>query len=205
MLNNLIIDNFFEDPDEIRKIALSRNYRYGNDNRGRPGWRGERTLPIRSLDTICPCCNQEINSDFYSEQKLLLEYSKKILDACRNHFKFNQCNDEDFAITSYFHITTEETIKSLPFFSQDKFHQDNLGPVAGIVYLTPNAPPNSGTSILDAEKNQFVDVENIYNRLVAYNSYRIHGLSDTFGTTRETGRLTFTFFIHNSMDFLYYD
>ena len=78
MLNNLVIDNFFEDPDEIRKIALSRNYRYGNDNRGRTGWRGERTLPIRSLDNICPCCNQEINSDFYSEQKLLITYSKKM-------------------------------------------------------------------------------------------------------------------------------
>jgi hypothetical protein len=204
MLNNLIVDNFFEDPDEIRKIALSRNYRYGNDNRGRTGWRGERTLPIRSLDTICPCCNQEINSDFYSEQKLLIEYSKKIFDACKNHFKFIEFSDEELTITSYFHISTEETLKSLPFFSQDKFHQDDC-PVAGLVYLTPNAPPNAGTSILYAEKNEFVNIENEYNRLVAYESHRIHGLSDAFGTTRETGRLTFTFFIHSSKDPLYYD
>lgn len=201
MLNNLIIDNFFEDPDEIRKIALSRHYRYGNDNRGRSGWRGERTFPIRSLDSICPCCNQEINQEFYSEQKLLVDYSKKILNICKEHFDFN---DEGLTVTSYFHISTEETLKSLPFFAQDKFHQD-FSPIAGLVYLTPDAPPSAGTSILNAEKNEFVHLENKYNRLVAYESHRIHALSDAFGTTRETGRLTFTFFIHDVNDPLYYD
>lgn len=201
MLNNLVVDNFFDNPDEIRKIALSRNYRYGNDNRGRRGWRGERSLPIRSLDKICPCCNQEINSDFYSEQELLVGCSKKIFDACEKHFKFDKSSGEDLAITSYFHISTEDTLKSLPFFAQDKFHQDDAF-IAGLVYLTPNAPPSAGTSILYAENNEFVNIENKYNRLLAYESYRIHGLSDAFGTTRETGRLTFTFFIHSSMDFL---
>lgn len=202
MLNNLVIDNFFDDPDKIRKIALSRNYRYGNDNRGRDGWRGERTLPIRSLDKICPCCNQEINSNFYSEQKLLIDYSKKIFNICEKHFQFN--NSKNLTITSYFHICTEETLKSLTFFSQDKFHKDS-SIVGGVVYLTPNAPPSAGTSILHAEKTEFVDIENKYNRLIAYESQRIHGLSDAFGTTKETGRLTFTFFIHSAMDLFSYD
>jgi len=204
MLNNLVIDNFFDNPDEIRKIALSRNYRYGNNNDGRSGWKGERTLPIRTLDNICPCCNQEIISDFYSEQKLLLEYSKKIFDICKEHFKFDQFNDEEFMITSYFHICTEETLKSLTFFPQDKFHKDS-STVGGVVYLTPNAPSSAGTSILHAEKTEFVNIENKYNRLIAYESQRIHGLSDAFGTTKETGRLTFTFFIHSAMDLFSYD
>lgn len=206
MLNNLIIDNFFEDPDEIRKIALSRNYRYGNDNRGRDGWRGERTLPIRDLHTICPCCNQEINSNFYSEQELLIKYSKKILDLCKDHFKLERfVNNEELIITAYFHVSTEETLSSLPFFAQDKFHQDVFSPVAGVVYLTPDAPLNAGTSILHAEKGEFVNVENKYNRLLAYDGHRIHGFSDVFGTTRETGRMTFTFFIHSSKDNLFYN
>lgn len=203
MMNNLIIDNFFDDPDEIRKIALSRHYRYGNDNRGRSGWRGERSFPIRTLDSICPCCNQEINSDFYSEQKLLIGYSKKIFDICKEHFNIDNF-DEDYTITAYFHVSTEETLRSMPFFAQNKFHEDSC-PIAGVVYLTPNAPPSAGTSILHAEKNQFVNVENKYNRLVAYQSNRIHALSDSFGTTRETGRLAYTFFIHSSLDPLHYD
>jgi len=206
MLNNLVVDNFFDDPDEIRRIALSRNYRYGNDNRGRTGWRGERTLPIRDLNTKCPCCNKEIDSKFYSEEELLIKYSNKILDLCKEHFRLEEFGDnEELKVTAYFHVSTEETLGSLPFFAQDKFHQDSLSPVAGVVYLTPDAPPSAGTSILYAEKNQFVNIENKYNRLLAYESNRIHGLSEVFGTTRETGRMTFTFFIHSVMDDLYYD
>jgi len=68
--------------------------------------------------------------------------------------------------------------------------------------LTPDAPLNAGTSILYAEENKFVNLENKYNRLVAYESHRIHALSDTFGTTKETGRLTFTFFLHHVDDLL---
>lgn len=202
MMNNIIIDNFFDNPDEIRKIALSRYYRYGNDNRGRMGWRGERSFPIRTLSSICPCCNQKIGSDFYLEQEFLLEISKKIFNICQNHYNFNE---EEFTITSYFHITTEETRNSMPFFSQDKFHQDGSCIVAGVVYLTPDAPLNAGTTILHAEENLFVNLENKYNRLVAYEAHRIHALSETFGTTRETGRLTFTFFVHDIHDPLYYD
>lgn len=203
MLNTLIIDNFFEDPDEIRRIALSRYYRYGNDNRGRSGWRGERSFPIRSLDSVCPCCQQEIKSDFYSEQKLLLKYSQKIFDLCKKHYGIDNF-DEDYTITAYFHVSTEKTLTSMPFFNQNKFHEDSC-PLAGVVYLTPDAPPSAGTSILYAEENKIVNIENKYNRLVAYESNRIHALSDAFGTTRETGRLAYTFFIHSSLDPLHYD
>jgi len=203
MLENLVVDNFFDNPDEIRKIALSRYYRYGNDNRGRSGWRGERSFPIRSLDKVCPCCQQEVDADFYSEQKLLIEYSKKIFDMCKKHFDIGEFNEE-YTVTAYFHIATEKTLDSMPFFDQSKFHQDT-GPIAGVVYLTPDAPPNAGTSILYAEENRIVNVENKYNRLVAYNGHRIHALSDAFGTTRETGRLAYTFFIHSALDPLHYD
>jgi len=196
MLNNLIIDNFFDDPDKIREIALSRYFRYGGINNG--GWKGERTYPIRDLGTTCPCCQQEINSGFQSEQNFLIKKSQKIFDACKKHYSID---DENIIITSYFHITTEETKNSMPYFSQEKFHQDTCF-VAGVVYLTPDAPLNAGTSILYAEENKFVNLENKYNRLVAYESHRIHALSDTFGTTKETGRLTFTFFLHHVDDLL---
>jgi len=69
--------------------------------------------------------------------------------------------------------------------------------VAGVVYLTPDAPSTAGTSILDANKNQFVNVENKYNRLIAYEASVIHGISELFGNSDDTGRLTFTFFIHD--------
>ena len=189
MLNNLIVDDFFDNPDEIRGIGLSRYFRYGGVNNG--GWKGERSFSIRDLGNTCPCCQQEINPGFRSEQNFLIEKSQKIFDVCKEHYNIE---DENIIITSYFHITTEETKNSMPYFSQEKFHQDTCL-VAGVVYLTPDAPPSAGTSILYAEENK-------YNRLVAYESHRIHALSDTFGTTKETGRLTFTFFLHHRDDLL---
>lgn len=195
-MNNLIIDNFFDNPDEIREIALSRYFRYGGTNNN--GWKGKRTFPIQNLGNTCPCCQQEINSDFQSEQNFLIEKSQKIFNACKEHYNIE---DENIIITSYFHITTEETKNSTSYFSQEKFHQDS-SLLAGVVYLTPDAPLDAGTSILCAEENKFINLENKYNRLVAYESHRIHALSDTFGTTKETGRLTFTFFLHHVDDFM---
>jgi len=206
MLNTLVIDDYFEEPDQIREIALShKTYRSSDKNDGiKGGWKGRRTLPIRNSDEVCPCCNQPINS-YSKEDRLILEYSKKIFNACDKHFNFVKESSDEMTITTYFHITTEKTRKSLPNFNQDKFHVDPHGPVAGVVYLTPDAPLNSGTSILCAEENQFVSIENKYNRLVAYESSRIHALSDVFGTSSKTGRLTLTFFIHSVGHTLYFD
>lgn len=205
MLNSLVIDDYFEDPDKIRNIALSHKTYRSSDNKNKGGWKGHRTLPIRdSPDNVCPCCNQTINS-YSEEDRLIIDYSKKIFNICDKHFKITESSSDVMTITTYFHVTTEETINSLPFFDQDKFHVDPHGPIAGVIYLTPDAPIDSGTSVLYSEDNKFVNIENKYNRLVAYESHRIHALSKTFGSSKETGRLTLTFFIHSVGHTPYFD
>ncbi len=191
-MNLLIEDNYFEEPDLLRKIALSiDNYRIDNELRFPPnGWRGQRSH-----------CLSELNNDLLNRCesnifKLCYEYFD--LGNFKYKYTFSEYEnpESDFMITSYFHITTEETRSAYVDFWQDRFHKDSDTAVAGIVYLNHNPPPNSGTTILDGQNNQFVNIENKYNRLVAYEGYRIHSLSDVFGTCNETGRLTFTFFIH---------
>ena len=207
MLNTLVIDNYFENPDEIRELALSyENYRVNNYNDGATnGWRGQRTLPIRKIrNQQCPCCNQDIKS-YSKSDEIVIQHAQKIFDVCDNHFNILGNSSDEMVISSFFHITTEETRYSYPDFWQDRFHADVLGPIAGVVYLTPNPPPKSGTSILDGENNQFVNLENKYNRLIAYDGSRIHGLSNVFGDSKETGRLTLTFFIHNIDDTHYFN
>lgn len=192
----LVKDNYFIDPDSVRNLALSiNNYRVDNEIGGPPtGWRGQRTLPLRNLD------NKDLN-----------EYAKNILQSCyeffdlKNYFyPYSGFNGgplqkvKDLTITTYFHITIEETRKAFPDFSQDRFHKDFNTAVAGVIYLNPDAPLKAGTSIFDGQNNQMINVENKYNRLVAYEGSKIHALSDVFGDTVETGRLTFSFFIHES-------
>ena len=197
----LIEDNYFENPDYIRELALfDSSYRINNSINGpQGGWKGKRTRPFRLNNTVCSCCNQLIqyNSDI---DKFISKQSEKILNLCIDYFNLSEIfQKESLSITSYFHITTEETEHSMPDFSQEKFHVDYNCPIAGVVYLNPDAPLSAGTSILDAEKNQFINVENKYNRLLAYDGSVIHGLSQLFGNSDDTGRLTFTFFIHQTI------
>lgn len=189
----LIKDNYFENPDYMRELGLSNStYRINNDLHGPGGWKGKRTKPFRLENSTCICCDQLVVHES-SVKKFISKQSKEILDLCTNYYNL----DDDLLITSYFHITTRETENSLMNFSRDKFHLDNDSIVAGVVYLTPDAPSTAGTSILDANKNQFVNVENKYNRLIAYEASVIHGISELFGNSDDTGRLTFTFFIHD--------
>ncbi len=76
---------------------------------------------------------------------------------CKKHFDVGEFNEE-YTVTAYFHVSTEDTLKSMPFFPPNKFHQDSSF-LAGVVYLTPDAPPDSGTSILHGEENEIVKID----------------------------------------------
>lgn len=89
---------------------------------------------------------------------------------------------------------------------------------AGIIFLTPNAPPQAGTSFyrskhtknmkcngddhivfnngyLDPTEFEVVDVVgNVYNRLVLFDAKMFHAASTYFGNTKENGRLFQLFF-----------
>ena len=90
---------------------------------------------------------------------------------------------------------------------------------AGVLFLTPDAPPQSGTTFYRSKytkkmtinnddhgivfKNGFYDstefdivdvVGNVYNRLVLFNARMIHSASTYFGNNMENGRLFQLFF-----------
>ena len=81
-----------------------------------------------------------------------------------------------------------------------KYHTDT-SMMAGLIYLSPNPPEGTGTSILDAESNKIINIENVYNRLISYPSYMVHGPTDLFGDgTKENSRMTFTFFLFEAQE-----
>jgi hypothetical protein len=188
----LIKDDYLKNPNYFREIALSlNNYRIDNDLSFPPGgWRGQRSRPLRELKNIIfDECDKEVLSSCY-----------KFFDL--ENFRYRgvppeyQKPESKFIITSYFHITTNKTRTAYYDFWQDKFHKDTNTALAGVIYLNPDPPSNSGTSVFDAENNQFSNIENVYNRFICYEGSIVHGLSDVFGDSVKTGRLTYTFFIH---------
>ena len=162
----LIKDNFFDNPNKIRELALSMEYVCSEDLIVDPGWRGHRT------------------DDWDNE------ISDNILNIVSDYY-----NISGQRILTYYHISHQGTRKTLEDFDNRKYHIDPDRSYAGVVYLTPNPPPKTGTSILDGSKNEIINVENVYNRLISYPSNHIHAPSDVFGDDKETGRLTLTYFI----------
>ena len=168
----LIQDNFFDNAEDLRDLALSTRFFSAEEKNYDVGWRGYRTNELRDLD------------------KNVLEVScQKIRDEIIKFFnlKINQ-DDGNF----YFHIALSHTKNSLEDFDTSKFHTDDSR-FAGIVYLSPNPPMKTGTTIIIDNQNK--DIENKFNRLVAYPSTYVHAPTDLFGDTMESGRLTLSFFI----------
>tara|TARA_B100001996_G_C18343391_1_gene471030 strand:+ start:112 stop:636 length:525 start_codon:yes stop_codon:yes gene_type:complete len=164
-------ENFFSNVDQIRKISLTSKYYRHDEMKRRVNWRGCRT-------------------------KELSNFKNEILDQSKNQI-INQIAEifelKNISILSFFHMTFGHTKNTLNNFDENKWHRDKDCNYAGIVYLTPNPPKSSGTSIiLDGEQ---IDVQNYYNRIVAYPSHLNHAPTDLFGDTIQNGRITLTFFI----------
>jgi len=98
------------------------------------------------------------------------------------------------------------------------YHNDTQQ-YAGVLYLTPNAPPEAGTHLyrskhtksmngftgdymktyptghLDPSQFELVDVVgNVYNRLILFDAHMIHAAASYFGDSKENGRLFQLFF-----------
>lgn len=177
----LIQDNFFDSVDEIRKIALSFHYNCSEDpDFSHVGWRGYRTNLLSSDD------NKSSNK--------LEQCGKKILVSVCKYYNLNFL---EYNIFTYFHLSYTRTKETAHDYENFKYHKDPLD-YAGLVYLTPNPPSGTGTSIVDGNENKIINVENIYNRIVAYPGNMTHAPTNVFGDTKENGRMTLTFFIEKN-------
>ena len=88
----------------------------------------------------------------------------------------------------FFHYTINEDMSGT-------IHTDGIFDYAGVLYLTPNPPPNSGTAFYNDDNEEIDYVENVYNRLTIYPSNIRHSIKESFGDNLTNGRLVFTVFL----------
>lgn len=160
----IVIDNYFKYPDIIRNYAIN-EVEY-NLPKSSDGWRGYRSNQLSFDDDL--------------EREIIL----KIHDTIEE-----KTNKKILESEIYFHCSPYKVMIEEEDFHTMKWH-DDLSDYAGIIYLTPNPPENSGTCIKDAEC-----IENIYNRFVAYPGKMVHGPDHLFGHDVHTTRMTVTLFI----------
>jgi hypothetical protein len=174
-----IVDNFYDNPDEIRNFAL--NQEYIEDLRWYKGLRSKVMFrPPGLKERFEEIINEKINV-----------FEDHYYNGC-----FQLCKSNDLQV---YHCDVQKW--------------------AAMIYLTPNAPLESGTRLhrskingcrhgsepnidnsfsgdfYDSTKFDIVDgAGNIYNRLVIMDAQCIHSAGPYFGSTIETCRLTHLFF-----------
>ena len=196
-----IIENFYKNPDAIRKFALAQKFTYcknvPNIEHVYPGGRTQDLSLIDKtlFDKICT--------------KLVSVFHNAEHDVMR------------WLITTSFQSVGEE-------FSQGVIHTDHNTVFAGVLYLTPDAPLNGGTSLFRKNKtfdeakyqqaldendvrfkageiamdtsyhrmfDEVVRVNNVYNTLIIYEGRHFHAANDFFGKTLKDSRLAQVFFV----------
>lgn len=178
----LVVDNFYENPDEVRALALQQNF--DPDLRYHKGKRTSTKFIAQGTKQIF-------------EQLL----GRKIIRW--TEFEYNGI---------FQHCTSEDPLV---------YHSD-VQSYAAAVYLTPNAPPQCGTTFYRSKKypdirkvgvndptyndvyeNYYYDktkfevvdvVGNVYNRLAMWDARLIHSASEYFGKDKFDSRLFHLFF-----------
>jgi hypothetical protein len=197
-----VIENFYENPDAIRKFALAQKFVFCHNRKNfEYVYPGGRTKDIVDIN---PVLHEKI--------------CKKLVSVFHN-------SEHDYmrwAISTSFQSVTEE-------YKQGVIHTDQNTIFAGVLYLTPDAPLNSGTSLFRKNKNfneqeyerafienhnrfkegkiamttdyhnmfdEIVRVNNVYNTLIIYEGSHFHAANQFFGKTLKDSRLAQVFFIN---------
>ena len=121
-----IIENFYENPDAMREFALAQQYVSLKDKKNATYvYPGTRTNDLVDLD------------------KALHEKVIKKLVSVFHNAEYDYMR---WAISSSFQSVTEE-------YAQGVIHTDQNTVFAGVLYLTPDAPLNGGTSLFKPNKS----------------------------------------------------
>jgi len=189
-IDSLIIDNFLDDPDFVRNIALNSEFGITGNFPGSRTFQCDEKYNqevIYKLETI-------LNAKIVEWNRHKEEGSENVIDVDTSCFQL--CLEND---TTWIHRDPNEW--------------------TGILYLTPDAPVDSGTGIYMHKKtgifrhyqNRQVDdvdinswqlitfVGNLYNRMFIFRGDLYHrSVVPGFGTNKYTGRLTQTFFFNTT-------
>ena len=204
-----VVDNFLEDPDKIRNLAL--NMEYINSNGRYPG---KRTRPLHQI-------NKELH-DYLSNKFFSVFY--------------DFLHPVNWNIELLFQLIDSFDVSESSDFNKGWIHVDVDKVIGGVVYLTPDANLESGTSIylpkpslseeqlnqiytdpqeirfelyrdgikpkeynehLNKFNNNFIEtvnVKNVYNRLLAFDANSWHAAQNFHGTAP---RLTLNIFVNS--------
>jgi Family of unknown function (DUF6445) len=197
-----IIENFYENPEAIRKFALKQEYTFCHNRLNLEYvYPGGRTKDLFDLD-----------------KELHEKICKKLVSVFHNA----EYDYMGWTISTSFQSVAEE-------YNQGVIHTDQNTIFAAVLYLSPNAPLNGGTSLFRKNKtfneakyqraladndfrfrdgkiamdtsyhsmfDEIVRVNNVYNTLIIYEGRHFHAANQFFGKNLKDSRLAQVFFVN---------
>jgi hypothetical protein len=196
-----IIENFYENPDAIRKFALAQKYTFCHE--------------IPNVEYVFPGSRTEDLSNL--DKTLYEKVCTKLVSVFHN-------TEHDYMRWNI--ITSFQSVAEV--YKQGVIHTDHNTIFAGVLYLTPNAPLDAGTSLFKKNKtfndkkyqqaleendekfkagkiimdtsyhsmfDEIVRVNNVYNTLIIYEGRHFHAANQFFGNTLKDARLAQVFFV----------
>lgn len=121
-----IIENFYEKPDEIRAFALKQKFTYCHE--------------LKNINYVYPGCRTK--ELFELDKSMYEKVCKKLVSIFHN----TQQDHMRWAISTSFQVVEEN-------FGRGVLHQDDNTIFAGVLYLTPDAPLEAGTSLFKPNKS----------------------------------------------------
>ena len=221
----VMLDNFFDNPDEIRELGLRMMPEAGKGDGRWPGFRSQELWKI--------------------DEELTLKICEKVLSC---YFNLNvekvYWHSVDIRFQSISSINkNKNSIKNQGWIHKD-VQKDGVNPyqpeeppgpdLAGVIYLTPDIEKDTGTSLYNMKKDKTLEdwhktietrfplykgeliseeevkeawekhrtcfiekvrFENIYNRLIMYDPKEWHGVTNYYTPENKDDRFTLLFFI----------
>lgn len=196
-----VVNNFYENPDDIRKFALAQQYEYCHE--------------IQNITYTFPGSRTKDLSIIHPE---LYQKSCHKLTSLFHNFEHDVLR---WQISTSFQSVTRN-------FGKGVIHHDSDTVFAAVLYLHPEPLKNSGTTIYKEGKSfdqtkyelalktnddrfrknlpvdttyhemfdEIMTVQNIFNTLIFYEGHHHHAANNFFGDTLETSRLAQVFFCH---------
>ena len=188
----IIIDNFYDDPESIRELALSCEYHPEKVSKGYPNgnapWLGKMSKEAHSPNWIDAVVSKLLHKNLRQMRQMdsgMFRISQQTSDVGMfdNMIHADGHNDNYYAGVLYLSKDQEATPGTL-FFKQNSTGLDRLIDDA---HLKDIILKNEDK---DVDKWTAHTVSNIvYNRLLIYPAYKFHGIGPCFGTTDDNARI----------------
>jgi hypothetical protein len=197
-----VIENFYKEPDKIRKFALSQKF--------------ETLLERKNAQFVYPG----------ARTKDLVDLDKHLHNEIVNKF-VSLFHNSEYDIMRWAFSTNFQSVSAE--YGDGVIHTDHDTILAAVLYLSPNAPLDSGTSLFkpnatfDEKKykkalaenddrfrageikmdtsyhsmfDEIVRINNVYNTLIVYEGRHYHAANKFFGDNLENSRLSQVFFVN---------